>query len=388
MILVVVDLLAFLPWISALFRRTTPLNIPLNYEKRTLNLNPEVFSRKFGYDFLTLNNSTDLIDWAEYEIKPSSELPIPDDKTTQQRILIPFHNHSCVYNDISVNYDQDEAPPSAEEIFTKLETLKNLPCLTYTDDYWKFEYCHLRKVKQSDTSSSRQPTVYNLGHFFPKDPKSKRFLFNNRVFALKYSSGDKCLPYAPKLYRTTQVRFTCDPKSSSILPEITSVFEVSLCNYVVSINVPSLCENALNLSKHVKIPHYTLFCGGLDEQHVKSQSIVKDEVFEKAHSLWIAKVGELLNSENPHKLLARALLDIHGDTNLLRAAHPRNTLNVFAIRNMQHRIEEAIRDLKRRPTDSRKEKKKFFITTFTEDNGDEENSKKERKRRKTFKIEL
>lgn len=386
---IAIDILSLVSWFTSIFYSKAPLSIPLNYPSSSIMLNEACFSEKYGYDFLSLNNSSDLIDWVEHEIKPSPDVYSHQEKPGMNRIDIPFHNHSCVYLKNSLEPSISDMTLTSEGVLSKLEVLKNLPCLTYSDKYWKFEYCHLRKIKQTEiTSSADSPLVYNLGHFFPKDAKSTEFIFNGKVFVMNYLSGDKCSPYAPIRSRSTQVRFTCDPKSTSIVPEISSVFEVSLCHYVISINVPSLCEQSPPLSKESKVPHVTLHCGGLNELINAGEPSRKDETSDKAHAMWIAKVAQLLNSENPHKLLARALLGIHGEFNMLRATHPRSTLNVFAIKAMQQRIEQAIQDLKRRPDAPRREKKRFFITTFTDENDNDDASSKSKKKRKTFKIEL
>ena len=388
----------FLPFLR-IFKNEDNLEIPLGDIKKETELNPHIFSDSLSLDFLSLDTSFDLVEWEFTQIQPHKDIDSylsRHPKIVHREISIPSANIKCIMQikESSPNENRTQETVSQNLIFNVLDPLRHLPCLTFTDENWKFEYCHLKKVKQTSVDNTIPPVSFNLGHYFPKRKDSYKFKFNRRAFVLYYFSGDKCDPYYPELERQTEVRFVCKNKNNkSGIGEIKLVFEKSLCKYVIIIYVPSLCENGLLNFSEEYVEKNLIVCGNMELFQNSGDVSANLEDISSIRTLWLSKVFDLLNSNPSHNLLARALLDIaesgqfpnYSDNN----NNPYDMFNIFAIKALQKRIEDAVRDIKDKQNklEGTARRRKLFITTYEDDKENENKGMKKRKKR-TFKIEL
>jgi hypothetical protein len=379
------------------FRKHAHFDIPCGDEPQELLLDPRSFDPKLDLDFLGFDNASDLAEWNPIELSFVSDLDafmssLPF-TTKADSISIPGNKNECLLfaNEPNTSSNAELNTNDADFYFKLLEALKNLPCLTYTDAYYTYEYCHLRKIKQ--IPSGPKSLDYGLGHYFPKNPRSTQFKFLGRAFVINYFSGDKCTPFYPSADRETEVRFVCGKKKTTTYAEIISVFEVSVCKYVITIASNLVCPlrspEIAQLESQVR--PYRLVCGNVDLQADSFHGpFMPDKV--KARSLWLKKLASLLSAHNPHSILARALLDMADFDSLDRSDfNVPDMLDVFAIKSLQQRIAKAIGEISGLDSrTTRDRKRRIFITTF--DNTEESSmggQKKDRKgRKKTYKIEL
>jgi hypothetical protein len=378
------------------FKNGDNLEIPLKDRIKETKLNPHIFSDSLSLDFLMLDISSDLFEWELTQIQPLKDIDSYLSKHSNleyREISVPYPDIKCIMQKKQKSEtNQSQEPPSQNSLFTALDPLRNLPCLTFSDENWKYEYCHLRKIKQTSIENSVPPVSYNLGHYFPKRKDSSGFKFGRRAFVLEYSSGDRCDPYS-NLERQTEVRFVCKNKNSkNDKAEILTVFEIGLCKYVILVHFPPLCENNLLDFPEEYVDQNLILCGNVDFSHNSGDYNINTQDITSIRTLWLTKVIDLLNTNPSHTLLARALLDIAEPNrlpdNLNNINNPFDMFNIFAIKALQKRIEDAVNDIKssQNKLGGISRKRKLFITTYEDDKDDEKNIKKKKKR--TFKIEL
>ncbi|KAJ3195423.1 Protein OS-9 [Irineochytrium annulatum] len=129
-------------------------------------------------------------------------------------------------------------------------------CITYTQGYWTYEFCHLGKINQwadipaKDKKSKPRRINYLLGVFSPSLPEGfygdaetagpggaeliegeedgRKYL---RMF---YGNGQLC----DGRPRVVEVQFSC-----CVNEHIANVDEIAVCNYVMQVHTPKVCQD-------------------------------------------------------------------------------------------------------------------------------------------------
>jgi len=176
--------------------------------------------------------------------------------------------------------DDDPMPASPSSITTTKESIRKLLqrsldsiCLSKTDGWWKYEFCHLKHARQFHVGAVLDPNTgvaavqieadHKLGLFVdqssntndpssaPEEDNEMNHMENERtldaVFKMEYSNGDMC-DNSPEdkvkdftlktVARSTTVKFSCGKNY-----ELIRIEEDRTCHYVFHVTVPDLCRH-------------------------------------------------------------------------------------------------------------------------------------------------
>ncbi|KAI9184164.1 Protein OS-9 [Blastocladiella emersonii ATCC 22665] len=135
----------------------------------------------------------------------------------------------------------------------QLQTLRDGPCLSIVQAWWRYEYCHDLSVTQShDMGDKEPPLVYVLGKqdasrsattAQPADPAAYavKSAGGRKYLATRYRGGTVCdLTGKP---RTIEVRYHC---SADGVTRMSQVHETSVCNYLLSLYTPLMCTGVFD----------------------------------------------------------------------------------------------------------------------------------------------
>ncbi|KAI8323275.1 hypothetical protein GQ54DRAFT_286614 [Martensiomyces pterosporus] len=168
-------------------------------------------------------------------------------------------------------------------------------CISYTHDWWTYEYCHdqyVRQYHQIDATEGSETIViqYRLGDHsrrkrllaLPSHPNEKgrdeaggeneatrttqiKRVGRKQFLAQTWGGGTVCdITRRP---REVEIQFHCDPNN----PErISHVKEVSMCQYLMIINTPRLCVDPSFYDSAASVV-YDIAC----------QEVIKDEKYEE-----------------------------------------------------------------------------------------------------------
>lgn len=141
--------------------------------------------------------------------------------------------------------DEDSESYSGQEISDLLRPMSPAPCLVKTKDWWTYEFCYGKHVKQYhlEDSEVKGDTIY-LGYY------ESEFDWNNetakaskqhrlkRYHSQAYSNGSKCDLNGRA--REAEVRFMCEEGSGDY---IARVDEPQSCSYVVTVHTTRICHH-------------------------------------------------------------------------------------------------------------------------------------------------
>jgi len=180
---------------------------------------------------------------AHYSIKMSSE-PILDSNISQEQNNVTSimnskgQRYTCfIPVDHLSEYSEDPVEDITDlDIAKLLKPLETGPCIVAIKDWWTYEVCYKREVKQyhleGDVASGE---VIMLGTYNPDRINKDQ---NKTFYSQWYDSGSKC-DVTGKM-RETEVRFVC--YEAAIQEVIAEVFEVHSCEYRVIIYSSKICS--------------------------------------------------------------------------------------------------------------------------------------------------
>lgn len=128
--------------------------------------------------------------------------------------------------------------------------MKDAPCLLKTKDWWTYEFCYGRHIRQYHMEDSEiKGEVLYLGYYqsaFNWDDETAKASKQHRLkryHSQTYGNGSKCdLNGRP---REAEVRFLCDEGAGISGDYIDRVDEPLSCSYVLTIRTPRLCPHPL-----------------------------------------------------------------------------------------------------------------------------------------------
>uniref|UniRef100_A0A224YPK6 Protein OS-9 n=1 Tax=Rhipicephalus zambeziensis TaxID=60191 RepID=A0A224YPK6_9ACAR len=189
----------------------------------------------------------------------------------------------------------ESADPEAEapDVLKLLEPLRNAPCLTKTRNWWTYELCYGKSIKQFHVENGKpEGAIIFLGLYdydFDWHNETNLEQFNKtgqqKYHSQVYSHGSKCdITGVP---RRAEVRYFCDEESTDY---IDSVEEPETCSYVFTVHTSRVCAfpplKRISASK----PH-TISCSPrlTEKQYQKYLEVRENEkkLAEEKRKLWL-----------------------------------------------------------------------------------------------------
>jgi len=128
----------------------------------------------------------------------------------------------------------EDADPDVKALLKPLETA---PCIFKTKDWWTYEICYNREIKQYHVENDRPVgAVMVLG---VHSPELDNWEASNRTYQPQYySNGSNCdLTSRP---RQTELRFVCN--EAATVEFIGDIFEPQSCEYTIVVHTARLCS--------------------------------------------------------------------------------------------------------------------------------------------------
>lgn len=189
--------------------------------------------------------------------------------------------------------ESDDAEDEAPNVLRLLEPLRNAPCLTKTRNWWTYELCYGKSIKQFHVENGKpEGAIIFLGLFdydFDWNNETNLEQFNKtgqqKYHSQVYSHGSKCdITGVP---RRAEVRYFCDEDSTDY---IESVEEPETCSYVFTVHTSRVCAfpplKRISPSK----PH-TISCSPrlTEKQYQKYLEVKENEkkLEEEKRKLWL-----------------------------------------------------------------------------------------------------
>ncbi|XP_075548672.1 uncharacterized protein LOC142582642 isoform X2 [Dermacentor variabilis] len=187
--------------------------------------------------------------------------------------------------------ESDDAEDEAPNVLRLLEPLRNAPCLTKTRNWWTYELCYGKSIKQFHVENGKpEGAIIFLGLYdYDFDWNNETNLFNKtgqqKYHSQVYSHGSKCdITGVP---RRAEVRYFCDEDSTDY---IESVEEPETCSYVFTVHTSRVCAfpplKRISPSK----PH-TISCSPrlTEKQYQKYLEVKENEkkLEEEKRKLWL-----------------------------------------------------------------------------------------------------
>ncbi|XP_075548671.1 uncharacterized protein LOC142582642 isoform X1 [Dermacentor variabilis] len=189
--------------------------------------------------------------------------------------------------------ESDDAEDEAPNVLRLLEPLRNAPCLTKTRNWWTYELCYGKSIKQFHVENGKpEGAIIFLGLYdydFDWNNETNLEQFNKtgqqKYHSQVYSHGSKCdITGVP---RRAEVRYFCDEDSTDY---IESVEEPETCSYVFTVHTSRVCAfpplKRISPSK----PH-TISCSPrlTEKQYQKYLEVKENEkkLEEEKRKLWL-----------------------------------------------------------------------------------------------------
>uniref|UniRef100_G3N6J5 Endoplasmic reticulum lectin n=1 Tax=Gasterosteus aculeatus aculeatus TaxID=481459 RepID=G3N6J5_GASAC len=151
----------------------------------------------------------------------------------------------------AVRFHQDAASEpdsqgySGPDIPDLLSPMQSAECLVKTKDWWTYEFCHGRHIRQYHLEETEiKGDILFLGHYESEFDWSNETAKASKQHRLKryhsqtYVNGSKCdLNGTP---RETEVRFVCEESSADY---IARVDEPQSCRYVLTVHTSRTCQH-------------------------------------------------------------------------------------------------------------------------------------------------
>jgi len=129
----------------------------------------------------------------------------------------------------------EEDAAGSVNIHDLLQPLHDGPCLVKTKDWWTYEICTGRSIRQFHMENDKPVgLIMNLGLYDPaRGEESEKMSYHPEW----YSNGTKC--DLTNELRTTEVRYICN--EAAVQEFIGDIFEPKSCEYTVVIHTAKLC---------------------------------------------------------------------------------------------------------------------------------------------------
>jgi len=123
------------------------------------------------------------------------------------------------------------------DVVALLSPLQEMPCLFKTKDWWTYEFCHGRHIKQYHMENDKPVGVVmmlGVAQVEENEPVNE----NLRYFPQWFSNGSRCdLTGRP---RRTEVRFVCE--ETATMETIGEILEPQSCEYTMVVHTNRLCS--------------------------------------------------------------------------------------------------------------------------------------------------
>ncbi|KAJ1991577.1 Protein OS-9 [Coemansia sp. RSA 1358] len=223
------------------------------------------------------------------------QVPRVDTRAAQEKLKTRQQENITASEALLREMSREEQRQVVERGVELLDPLK-ASCLSYTSEYWTFEYCHNRYVRQYHRSAPGQSgriveVGYKLGEYTNRKQISAEegsdvgttkisTIGRKRFLTQMWGGGTMCdVTGRP---RQVEVQFHCDLNS----PEgVALVEEVFSCQYVVVIRTPRLCADPLFYNMAESAIH-----------NISCQHVVPDEDYDRVLAALEQKESESINS--------------------------------------------------------------------------------------------
>jgi hypothetical protein len=324
----------------------SPITLPL---QDCLDFDRSIYSPDLHQDFLNIPVDRDLTAWRKLSIRwltdgwAESLGGGKEDSVEEFKVVGPGGQEKTIKCAIPAHSPAAELPASSPEPAEReamiaaalliLKDLKGSGCLKHREGWWTYEVCHFKRIRQFHTiTAADQATLlehgqkvlslgaisseFLLGRFLPNQPHSTDIKFGN-VFTMTYRDGESCQTADRGVVnRVTEVRLVCSLKNR-LAPHFIDVFERRLCDYVITIGVPSLCS--IPAFQPWNRPTQTLMCldmsngDGLVETSPSSTTSPTVAVNQKSEEpIKLERLQELIDSssDTSFPLLRQAILEL------------------------------------------------------------------------------
>ncbi|XP_013401270.1 protein OS-9 [Lingula anatina] len=220
-------------------------------------------------------------------------IPVKVGQAADGDVMVLSSKHGQQYQCSFPDHSQQEKQKEEEEkiaietgIPELLRPLENSPCLVYRKDWWTYEFCYGKFIKQYHMEDGKPVGIeIFLGHYesefdwnnetIKKDAKNRL----NRYHSQQYVNGSNCdLTGVP---RRSEVRFLCDEGTGD---HVVSVHEPQTCVYTIVVHTNKICHHPYLRSPSSQKP-LPITCNPLltDEQY--SEYTQEQEKQRKAEEL-------------------------------------------------------------------------------------------------------
>jgi len=147
--------------------------------------------------------------------------------------------------------EEDNKKAILTKALEQLEPLKEKPCIVYSQEWWSYEFCYKKYLTQFHVAKPTDPPEHNMNFYLGKYPTEEEL--ENPDFEYKkeaYKRGPFGKHYITQMLvdgticdvtgkpRQAEIRYYCGESET-----VTSIKEISTCNYIVIFNTPRLCNN-------------------------------------------------------------------------------------------------------------------------------------------------
>ncbi|XP_029824693.4 protein OS-9, partial [Ixodes scapularis] len=194
----------------------------------------------------------------------------------------------------SESAESSDGEEEASNVIKLLEPLRSLPCLTKTKNWWTYELCYGKSIKQFHLENGVPDAVIYLGLYesdFDWNDETNLEQLNKtgqqKYHSQKYTRGTVCdITGAP---RKVEVRYYCDEDSTDY---IFSVEEPETCSYVFTVHTSRVCSFPPLRRLSTSRPH-TISCSPLlsEEQYQKYLEVRENEkkLEEEKRKKWLVE---------------------------------------------------------------------------------------------------
>lgn len=147
--------------------------------------------------------------------------------------------------------EEDNNKAILTKALEQLEPLKENSCIIYSQEWWSYEFCYKKYLTQFHEAKPTDPPEHNMHFYLGKYPTKeeledpdfeykketyKRGPFGKHYITQMLVDGTICDVTGKP--RRTEIRYYCGESEA-----ITSIKEISTCNYIVIFHTPRLCNN-------------------------------------------------------------------------------------------------------------------------------------------------
>ncbi|KAL8570966.1 hypothetical protein ACOMHN_037826 [Nucella lapillus] len=238
------------------------------------------------------------------EIYPDTAILVTSRHGQQYQCNYPTHQEQ------KQQKEEEEKIALETGVVELLRPLSQQSCLLKTKDWWTYEICYGKYVRQYHIEDGQiRGNVMYLGHFQSdfdwknetlRESRVRSKIASGRYHSQYYTNGSKCDLTGKG--RETEVRYLCEETEDDY---IVRVDEPETCAYVITVHTPRICSHP-----HLKSPTPTqpipIVCAPLltDQQYIQYQQHV--EALRKKEEEALAKAKAQQEQQEREKVLAQA----------------------------------------------------------------------------------